>query len=50
MPGEPDTASPATGPEPCRPARPIALLLHTRYLATQPIDTPGSAVELLGRA
>ncbi|MFJ1551195.1 DUF6083 domain-containing protein [Streptomyces sp. NPDC088246] len=35
----PDTTSPATGPEPCRPARPIVLVLHTRYLAAQPVDT-----------
>ncbi|WP_406434681.1 DUF6083 domain-containing protein [Streptomyces sp. NBC_01589] len=38
-PSTPDTASPATALESCRPARPIVLLLHTRYLAAQPIDT-----------
>ncbi|MEU0836326.1 DUF6083 domain-containing protein [Streptomyces sp. NPDC005969] len=38
-PPTPDTASPATAQGPCRPARPIVLALHTRYLAAQPIDT-----------
>ncbi|WP_328623706.1 DUF6083 domain-containing protein [Streptomyces sp. NBC_00353] len=38
-PSTPDAASPATALESCRPARPIVLLLHTRYLAAQPVDT-----------
>ncbi|MET8405884.1 DUF6083 domain-containing protein [Streptomyces sp900116325] len=31
--------SPTLTTAPCRPARPVVLLLHTRYLATRPVDT-----------
>ncbi|MFJ7948906.1 DUF6083 domain-containing protein [Streptomyces sp. NPDC096354] len=37
----PPTTPPAPTPTttPCRPARPVVFLLHTRYLAARPIDT-----------